>query len=433
VALGLGCPAAHGKDDPPDPTVPEVRALEAIGSPLRSEREEATRELLRLLPGARARILEAWRRAGPGLKARMAELLARDGASESLAALLEAYRGGDEPTARVIRLALLKDPDATARALADRGGSAVPPGSRAAERMKELRDLLARAEIERLLLAKKSRTGGTGYYKGQYAALLPYGRLALDVCFHIAGDREMPVPGTYAVGTYEFLRPPPGGLDFDEIRGMALNALTDLAKPEDAWVVDALEAYRSDLSDLAARRPLYQSEGGRGRVEDELEIYPDVLAALCVLRPDEYEPMLKEFIDAAEDGRAQKWGFLFATRSAAWKASLQLRVGWYAEAVASYIDILSDLSLSKAHDYYNLACAYASWSLRRRNGDPDAATLRRYALRNLKSAVDQQWSDIGWMEQDRDLDPIREMPGYQDLLRVIRERLTPPDLPPRDR
>jgi tetratricopeptide (TPR) repeat protein len=113
-------------------------------------------------------------------------------------------------------------------------------------------------------------------------------------------------------------------------------------------------------------------------------------------------------------------------------AMVLLRIGRYPEAIQAYREVLDRRPLASqddrnlAHAHYNLACAYASWSLGVEDS-AEAADLRGEALRQLTLAVVRgRWSDLGWMEEDRDLDPIRDSPGYRALVEHIRRENTPP-------
>ena len=44
-------------------------------------------------------------------------------------------------------------------------------------------------------------------------------------------------------------------------------------------------------------------------------------------------------------------------------------------------------------------------------------------------SVERGWSDVGWMNQDRDLDAIRDTPQYRTLVKEIEADLA---LPPKD-
>ena len=113
-----------------------------------------------------------------------------------------------------------------------------------------------------------------------------------------------------------------------------------------------------------------------------------------------------------------------------------LRAGFYEDAIMGYQELLGWMTSSRASDHYNIACAYALWSLE--PGDKEPAVLRGAALRNLDLAVREQWTDVGWMEEDRDLDPIRDTDEYRALVVRVRKTIAgdepvPKPSPPRRR
>lgn len=399
--LSGGTSAARAEPPGPPEVTAEARtrlALEGLTSPLQRERQAAARDLIDLLPGARARVLEAWRTGDEGVRATLTEVLAADGSNELLALALEAWRTGGDALAARARSALLVNPEATRRAL---DALAEPPAGAAPERrsLAAIRALLDRGEVERLFLARKSRSGGTGSYPGQYAELKPYRAVALEVCFHIVTDRAMRLPGTSAVGGYRFVRPPTQVLDVWEVRSMALNAILDLATADDVGLVERLDAYHAELSG----RDSGSGAWGDGDIEREA-LMDDVLATLCRLDPTTYSAPLRERVWELE----AQGGSLERRESAA----LALRAGWYAKATELYLAQLP-WSVAPAHDHYNLACAYASWALE--SSATARATRLSLALQHLELAVAKRWTDIAWMEQDKDLDPIRDTPRYRAL------------------
>lgn len=398
--------AAAEPPGPPEQTA-EARArlaLEGLTSPLQRERQAAVRDLIELLPGARGRVLEAWRAGDEGVRATLTEVLAADGSSELLALALEAWRTGGDALAARARSALLVDPEATRRALAawdsrpatSEQASTQPPERRT---LTAISALLDRGEVERLFLARKSRSGGTGSYPGQYAELRPYRAIALEVCFHIVTDRAMRLPGTSAVGGYRFVRPPTQVLDVWEVRSMALSAILDLATADDVGLVQRLDDYHTELDS----RDAGNGDWGDGDIERKA-LMDDLLATLCRLAPDTYTDALRERVWQLET----RGGSLERREAAA----LALRAGWYAKAIELYTAQLA-WSVAAAHDHYNLACAYASWAL---ESSPAARVTRlNLALQHLELAVAKRWTDIAWMEQDKDLDPIRDTPRYRAL------------------
>ena len=105
-----------------------------------------------------------------------------------------------------------------------------------------------------------------------------------------------------------------------------------------------------------------------------------------------------------------------------------LRVGRYEEAVNGLEQVLKIIRIdgtgSFAGTHYNLACAYAQWG--EQASGPTRELRRQKALVHLTMAVRYQWSDIGWMEEDRDLEPLRKTARYRQLVKDI-ERANDPD------
>jgi tetratricopeptide (TPR) repeat protein len=99
------------------------------------------------------------------------------------------------------------------------------------------------------------------------------------------------------------------------------------------------------------------------------------------------------------------------------RPNILIRVGRYAEAIDEYERELDRIWSTKSFSYYNMACAYASWS--RDPGTRSAEFLRERALRCLEQAFASGWRDVGWMETDGDLDPIRDTERYKAVRRAI--------------
>ena len=184
-----GAPAGEGRSD-------VAVALGQLASPVLTERREAVERLLTLMPGARPTLIAALRGATWSVQVQLLEVLARDGGDGSVDALLQHLVQADEAQGVRIRLTLVRDEKASARLLAawrkDPEAFTQRGGPKGARRLQELADLLRRAEIEATFLARKSKSGSTGYYKGQYDALKGvdrkpgYRKLALQVVTGIA-------------------------------------------------------------------------------------------------------------------------------------------------------------------------------------------------------------------------------------------------------
>jgi tetratricopeptide (TPR) repeat protein len=396
-----------------------------LRSPFLGEREDGIRRLAAAGPEALAAARAALSsEPSPGVRFGLAETLAREGSPASLRALLERIATAPEPEAARLRAILVREPERAGEALrawaAERPGPLEPP-------LADLEALVVRAEVQAIFVSRKSKSGYTGYYKGQYAPLEParYRAAALEMCLHVMEDRAMPVPGTHRAGGFVFSPAPKESVEFAEVQGMAANAVVELTRTARAERVDAWVLTR--LRDLEARRAReyadaletygdVQSDAARIEKDEKQVLYVDVLQTLYILRPVQWERKLSALLDLL--------GPYGDDRDADAHATLLLRLGRYEEAIAGLERLLDSSSImAPAHLHYNLACAYASWSLE--PGHEDAKRLRAEALKHLTLAVENRWSDIGWMEQDRDLDPIRRTAEYADLVARIRRELLP--------
>ncbi len=413
-------------------------ALALLESPIASERRRGVDRLSALMPGAGPAVLAALESSSWSVQAQLLEVLGRDGSETSIRALLRHLVRADEAQAVRIRLAVVQDVEASARLLADwrkapqafvkRGGG----GADGTRRLQELVDLLRRAEIEAKFLSRKSKSGSTGYYKGQYDLLKGeglepgYRKLALEVVAGIAVDRAIPTPGLYRQGIYRFLRP--HFVDEWEFQSMALNAVAELCTPEDRAVIERLEGRRLTLlikkerlkEQFLEARSFYPYDSKEYQDawfdwDDALGEYLDQIATLYIVAPDRYHHTVKAFIDELL-GRPRP------VRPYSYVAGLQIRCGWYEDAIDSYDDAMR--WGSKAYGYYNQACAYASWS--RKEGLAASERDRKLdrAMLALSRSVSYGWSDIDWMNEDRDLDPLRahRKTQYDALIQLIKQK-----------
>lgn len=441
AVLALPLPSAWAEDrDPGDETgARTTAALALLESPIASERRQGVSRLGRLMPDARPAVIAALDGSSWSVQVQLLEVLGRDGDAASIDALLQHLVRADEAQAVRIRLAIVRDVEASKGLLAAwraepkaflaRGGG----GTTGKRRLQELLDLLRRAEIEAKFLSRKSKSGSTGYYKGQYDILKgeglepDYQKLALRVVAGIAADRAIPTPGMYQHGIYRFLRP--HYVDEWEFQSMALNAVAELCTPEDVLVIEMMERRRIDL--LIEREKLKTEFLETSRMysydskeyqdawfdwDDSLAEYLDQVSTLYIVVPDRYERHVREFIDVLHSNRprpVRRWSYI---------AGLQIRCGWYSDAVDSY-----DAAMaygSKAYGYYNQACAYASWSLKKGLDRHERERHLNSAMICLQRSVQFGWSDIDWMHEDRDLDPLRKhrRGDYDVLVQRIKDK-----------
>jgi hypothetical protein len=443
----LGAAGAAGGDAPPDAATAVDGAFARLGSRLLSERRQGVETLIRSLPGVRDRVVAALAESPWNVQVHLIEVLAQDGSPAAEAALLRHLDRTDETQAVLIRLGLVRDAAASERLLGAyrrdpraflKGTGA---GARAARRRLELVRLLERAEIEQLFLSRKSKTGSTGYYEGQYEILADekrdpgYRDLAVQVVAGIALDEAVPTPGVYSTGVYEFLRP--HHVDEWELRGMATNAVSELCTSEDKEILARLAARLGELQERRdqlqerlyrlSRRVLINSKPFQDLLfewDDAIGEYADLLTCIYGITPDTvHTDLVEELLQELEH---YEYARIAPIRPTAMRAAVLIRVGWYKRAIEAYDESMR-WGGSYALGYYNQACAYASWSLQEGLSARRRIEYRLFALHKLGRAVDSGWSDVGWMTEDRDLDPIRDDETYAKLVEKIRKRILPPE------
>ena len=434
---------------------PSARALRLLASPLQAERREAVASLVELLPEVRGQIIDLLPRASWATQMQLIEVLSRDGSPEAERALLDHLMRTDETQAVRIRMNLARDEAASARllqrfredpraflAIGSTDTKDTAPGAQGLRRLMDLLSLLQRAEIEEKFLSRKSKSGSTGYYRGQYdllkdPALGETFRLqSLDVVTGIALNEAVVVPGVYRSGAYRFLRP--HYLDEVELVGMALNAVAELCTPDDLHIIRRLHRHLLALD--TKRMLLYNRlddvlmEAGWGKAfddahqawEDALGEYADVLSSLAIIVPDLFDRTVSRFIREIRSYEVPKQ----PRAPLGMIAALLIRVGRYPEAIDAYETYLARGYGSAVLSHYNLACAWASYSQAEGASALEVQDRKQRALRELSLSVEAGWSDVGWMNEDRDLDAIRDTQTYRDLVTFIEEKFKMPEEEP---
>ncbi len=401
-------------------------ALEALCSPAERIRADGVERLVDLLPASRRRVIAALEGASPDVRLHLVEVLGRDGSPEAIQALLRVLENADDLLASRIELLLARDRDATRAILAAwkaspetlGGADGKPP-----RRMEQLAHLLRRSAAEEIFLSRKSKTGGTGSYHGQFAVLELYRDEAIELCVDILLDRAPALPGIVRAGKFDFLRPDVAAWDIDEIQSMAANAFGELGRPTDFHALIS-------LTGLLKRLNVGINRLGVDRWPDEMQVrrlmgrYSELLIGLYRVNPQQYGALVDPHLRRIENWRGR--GYLDPGSAAAFL----LRVGRYREAIDAYGAVLDPDDYgpppySYAMTYYNLACAYAQWGLEL-EGDPRKEAYST-ALDCLRRSVEHHWSDVGWLDEDRDLDPIRDRPGFKELREEMIRAITPPD------
>ncbi len=446
AACAVALPAVAAADAPPGRATTADDAFAQLHSPLLVIRQEGVQALIDLLPGVRKRVIAGLTGSDWRTQVHLIEVLARDESDEALSALLKHFEHTDETQALLIRRTLLEDASITDRLLKAyrkdpklllRGA---PGSKRAGRRRADLVVLLQRAEIEQKFLSRKSKTGSTGYYKGQYDLLKDpklgkaYRDQALQVVAGIALDEAVPVPGVYRTGVYRFVRP--HFVDEWELRGMAINAVAELSTAADTTVIERLKVKLAELEERRDKQYFELQRVGRRwntdtkpfqdalmAWDDTLGLYGDFLACIYTVDPSsEIHELVEDYLFELERYR---WPYV-PIRRQGYIAGTLIRVGWYERAIIAYDEMMRIYNGSRALGFYNQACAYGNWSLEENLSKSKAAEYRRRALWCLDRAVQYGWSDIGWMSQDRDLDPIRNTAKYAMLVETIKRKLLPP-------
>src|SRR5687768_7133488 len=127
LGLAGAVSAAPARGDSPPAEATEVRtaaALDGMRSPFLRERREAARAL--------AALLEAWRTGDEPLRVELADVLATEASVEAMTLLVEAWQNGPAALFVEVQGALLKNPAATRAGIAAvraRGSSSTAPGA----------------------------------------------------------------------------------------------------------------------------------------------------------------------------------------------------------------------------------------------------------------------------------------------------------------
>jgi len=435
IALGAllasaAAPAARADDAPvaphPTPTARTAALIEQLDATFLADREAAVADLVELGAAARPAVVAAFRDPKTRRRDELARVLAADGGREALDALLDVLPtvADDLATERAIQRSLVDHAErVTDAVLAYRDDRGEVPASVAV-----VGAMLVRARVEARFLSRKSASGSTGSYPGQFDLLLPDRRVAVEICLDVLRDRATKVPGVHPVGTYRFLRPPAFLADRLELQSMAIHALAELTVEDDRDVLDALEGTYVEL-DRVVR------EDGRFARMTEAALADGVLSVLVRRRPaglvrrELVEPFARRGMVPTWKERAEALITELAGGSDTISdaAQLALQIGRFDRAVDIYKRALRVSRGGITH--YNLACAYARWSREPRpNDDPDA--LRERAMEEIELANAAGYLDWVWMGEDRDLDPIRSHPRFGALVERMKRAFVMPKARP---
>ncbi|MGQ0614277.1 MAG: hypothetical protein ACT4PV_11120 [Planctomycetaceae bacterium] len=381
--------------------------LEAIGTGLRAA-GRADRDLAETAARARARLDPAGVAAlwpGLDLRGRCALVRAIAGAgTRHAAAVAHRWLSAADPEIYAALLAGLVEGGADA--LFAPLPAETPPARRATIEMIRMR---WRTEAE--LAARKAAHGPTGHYAGQYKNVKELGPGAIPVLFDILLDTDRPIPGEAGAGRYEPIHPDMARFQSEELRHMVANSFAQVVDPQD-------EATRARLHAIWETYWIVY-EHDPSRLFEYEELSPSLSFSLHDLGLEEpAQRYIEELERRLRSQRTRAWNAVRWDLGYAY-----IRIGRLDEGERMYQMILEDPWIeSRSLAAYNLACNFAMRGMQ--ESDPERAEyFRRRAVTYLDQAVRRyQYVDWPWMEEDRDLDFIREDPGYKALLALLQQR-----------
>lgn len=88
-------------------------------------------------------------------------------------------------------------------------------------------------------------------------------------------------------------------------------------------------------------------------------------------------------------------------------------------------DAAIEIDAARYLAYYNLACVFALWIDEPGSGG-SVEEKQQAAIKALQDAASRGWDDIEHMERDEDLNNLRDLDGYKEVVRSIQNRLWGP-------
>jgi hypothetical protein len=364
--------------------------LMAAGRERRDAAEQSARSRAREDPAALAAL---WGRLDLRGRSVLARALASAGTRKAARTALELSADAEAPVFR-----------ACLEGLARGGRNALFAPAReqpSPRRRAALERLRLRWNVERELSRLKSASGPTGHYTGQFEHVKALGAEVLPIFFDIAEDRRVPFFGEASSGPYESIHPFMVRFVKRELRNLAVHAFGELTEPADEATLARLEALWERFWNLDQDRFRFERES----------LAPGIAFSLhdCG-RPEPVEDYIQYL------GRIVARGDRYDALEAMWDLGYaNMRIGRYEEGKAAYEFLLTrrDSGVSRHLAAYNLACAF---SMRAMQEPKQRVRFKDTALDYLERAVELNFWDWQWMEEDGDLDFIRDEPRYRRVL-----------------
>ncbi|MHC4548132.1 MAG: hypothetical protein ACYTEZ_05080 [Planctomycetota bacterium] len=391
--LALAAAAAAGGPRRSDPEAIRTGLL-APGREARERAEAAARLQARTDPAGIAALWEHLDLRGRALLVRaLASAGTRRAASFALAHV-------SDPEPEIFRALLVGLPEGGERALFAPLPEGLPAHRRAA-----LEKVRLRWRVEAELVRLKSPSGPTGHYEGQYKRIKALGPAVIPIFFDLVMDRASPLPGEGGAGPYDAIHPEMVRFDRRELRNLAGYAFGEIVERDDISTILRLQQLFKRYWELDP--DLYRFER-----EDLAPALAFSLHDLGMRTPAlRYIDWLERQVDDRTiDGVHAMWELGYA----------HIRIGRYAEGEKYYEELLASYAVSKAIAAYNMAC---NFSMRAKREPGTRHRFREFALRYLERSVHEyNYGDWKWMEEDGDLDFIRDEPRYKAVLAHLRRK-----------
>ncbi|MGH7163331.1 MAG: TPR end-of-group domain-containing protein, partial [Planctomycetota bacterium] len=326
-------------------------------------------------------------------------------------ALVRAIAGAGTRASAEVALRLASDPEAEVfRALlaglvegGERALAAPIPDNILGSRRKAIQRLRLRWRLEAELARLKSPSGPTGSYVGQFDAVKALGRDVVPLLLDIVADRDPPLPDEGASGPYEPIHPEMALFESEELRQLVAGNLGQVIPREDEREVRRVHALWERYWELDDEEHPFERE-------DLAPALAFSLHDLGIPRPaEQWVGHLLRKLDSPRRTVEPLWELGYA----------MIRLGRYDEGEGFYQRLLQSTNAdNRALAAYNLACSFAQRAAQ------DRANRRTHvenAMRYLRLAVSTyKFVEWQWMEQDRDLDPLRDDPRFRTMLAQLR-------------
>ncbi|MCG3135875.1 MAG: hypothetical protein HMLKMBBP_03651 [Planctomycetes bacterium] len=337
--------------------------------------------------------------------------------------------------------------EAAIRALVRIGPEAVAAGAEAlaaskdpsaAPRAARLRALDAQCRVEREVFSRWRKKGGS--YRGRYADLEKAGfegqvvllAMLLDIPLEdrflaprLPGTKEGDAIAHYLSVTelcqsprrgYRTFEPLPHTIEREEMFALAAQALADVA--DLGLVGDALEETRNGLMEAHDNFPAFRARPFEDQFAEDIDVLlaargrPRFLEARRAEAASDVQMLRRRRFSPADDPD----GYYYLSTRISKLAGILHQLGRFDEAAARYAEVIAIQSeitgKVPATATYNRACALA------RAGRVDEA------LDDLERAIDKDeasgFEDLTreWVSEDGDLEPLRALPRYAQILRA---------------